>query len=739
MSTSAMDVLLCADTSIGREEHSTTTSMSIANTSPFANASAGAEERSTSSGTSIIRASPFSAVPGELLLMILKYAITPDDPGAETLQDYLDRCAALKAVSKRFHQAMALIQAQNFLMFRPVHARALQGQLIPWSLTLNNTTAWKEQYWMWHQGVGYATTRGLNLAARCILRNTELPALRSLSLDLRVPRTGVLVDVPWTKVFAPHFVNAAFILTRVLDSCTSLEELNVRLPSQSHIIRLVQRIISRNASLRLVEVEVDSDDVWRVEDMPTFQLQSIVQQGVNYAALDRLIIRAPTTIISSGTRGDDDYELLLSRLKMVKELALIGYKLQAPTSPITWLGLTLSSTPEVGACQFSFEEDDIREDVDLQMADFDYLFRRIYLPHLTDLVIELRHFDTRLLHFFRAPNLYALMLRTLVPAQIWPQLPKHHFPSLFTVRLWTSGPSAFRLKALGIPYLHYAHALNRVHNFTRYRQGDFLAYIKPYCRGRYQRPGDLLQRGVPETLLPPRPTPRMLCQAAGCVDLDSDSDYSETSDATDSVPDHEFDWVSTSEDDSTPSDDFSSSDDFEDDGTDYPNPPTLSTPMTGTQELDPFQPASPVSLASHAGDNSDSLSVLGLDLPLNLLAQYEATTTPSSTFSLDSGSGPHSDLDSAVSHHAASSSFEPDYSTSSTHSSTFSLDSGSGPHSDLDSAVSHHAASSSSEPDHSTSSGPSSASSSALHSTNTSSANPSSSAGVRPTKRTRLL
>ncbi|KAK0526715.1 hypothetical protein OC835_005197 [Tilletia horrida] len=398
---------------------------------------------------------PFKALPGEVVLNIVKFALIPDKFDKETLHAYITRSLVLKSVSRTFYAATAMLLTHHMHAFRPLHDIALQAQNSPWNIGLFTHPALKRRFWVSQHGDDYPKFNDMSIVRKA-LRFTKLPTIRSLSLDLRMrqPTRGAGSHDAW---WSP----AAVVLTRILMGCEVLQEFNVRLPAQKDLLQIAEHIVASSPNLRRVGIDIDSAYVAHKDDRPTFDLRNIVEPGHHYRALDQLVVRGPFTIFAFAPVDDDLHDMLLSRLQHVTVLGLLGSEFVGSVPSLTWLAKVMASTPLLRACQFAFDYPQDHPDLGSCFHDG----TPINLPNLADLHIEVQGSGNDLFTHLSAPNLYALKIRSTVHVNRWAKLRQDQFPNLFTVSIWAPGPSLRRLEAMGISSFRYQHTLSVAHNY----------------------------------------------------------------------------------------------------------------------------------------------------------------------------------------------------------------------------------------------------------------------------------
>ncbi|KAE8229126.1 hypothetical protein CF326_g5912 [Tilletia indica] len=334
-------------------------------------------------------------------------------------------------------------------------------------------------YWLFYQGTDATTVPNLRDAMNA-LTFQRLPVLRCISLDLRPhePITKSSLRL-WKTVHAPRWVRTSSILTRLLVSARGLQELNLRISAQQDLIDLVQDIIANNVNLRIIRVDVDSAVVNGRNIRPQIHIRKMFPAYRPRACLDRFLLRAPSCDIHIDPPQDPASLHFLRLLQGVKEFVLACSILDANMTTLMWLIKALQSMPTVELFDLAVNAKDHHA---TPTADMN--FPSIRLPVLSKLSLQLPELDGHLLRALNAPELNTLRLLSGVPLQAWPHCEINHFPNLFVANISCVGPSAVRMRALGLRRHQFAHSLTRFDNWTNSHSLPFLVLIKPHTSQR---------------------------------------------------------------------------------------------------------------------------------------------------------------------------------------------------------------------------------------------------------------
>ncbi|KAK0523058.1 hypothetical protein OC834_006044 [Tilletia horrida] len=420
----------------------------------------------------------FKDLPGELVLRIVAYAVTPDDASSEDLVKYVRRSRSLQLVSKQLKAAVDRVVGLHFHAFRPVLPYALKVYAGPWHPAVLASVQVHRCYWQWHQG--HHTRIGPDLKfALSALTLARLPNLRTLSLDLRAhePFTHGSLRL-WKTKHAPRWVHASAILTHLLICATSIEDIVIRLSPQQELIDFVLQLIAKNRGLKRIQIDIDSAVVNGRNVRPVIHLDRLCSAGVAYTPVRGFILRAPSCDVRFFNMAESHFPFY-KRLAEAEDVSISCCTFSTNIPNPLWIATLLRATSQAHVFEICIERPD-----DFDVSGFTGDDRPILLPNLYELGIQVPDVDTSLLRLLRAPDLYAFRFHTAVPVQDWNRCSPDHFPSLFIAQLSATGPSADRLRNLGVPLHKCAQNLQGQHDFTTAHSYVLNAFIKPYDRPR---------------------------------------------------------------------------------------------------------------------------------------------------------------------------------------------------------------------------------------------------------------
>ncbi|KAE8233024.1 hypothetical protein CF326_g1937 [Tilletia indica] len=115
-------------------------------------------------------------------------------------------------------------------------------------------------------------------------------------------------------------------------------------------------------------------------------------------------------------------------------------------------------------------------------------FPLISLPWLRKLSLQLPGLDGHLLRALHTPLLQEIRILSAIPIRHWPVCEDDHFPSLSVANISCRGPSATRIRALGVQEHRFAHSLSRFDNWTNDHSLPFVVHLQPSNNRRISTP-----------------------------------------------------------------------------------------------------------------------------------------------------------------------------------------------------------------------------------------------------------
>ncbi|CAD6898388.1 unnamed protein product [Tilletia caries] len=285
----------------------------------------------------------------------------------------------------------------------------------------------------------------------------------------------------WKLLHAPRLVQTTLILARIAAGAFGIEELNLRLSLQQDLLNIVHELVARNTRLRIVRIEVDSAVVNNRNIRPTIRLDEMFNTYQTRTPLQRLVIRAPGCDIKIWSTSRQLQQRFFTYLGELKEVVLACYAFNALLPTLLWIYHLLRHMPKLESADFAVYMPDCHKSSLWPSIDLPMLQMHV----LTKLSLQIPEVDTHFLRKVNALGLYKLRISSSMPVSNWPLCVDDHFPNLFIVNVLCPGPSASRLRALGVSHKWYYHNLGGIHNSVHDHQCQFLAYIKPYSRRRF--------------------------------------------------------------------------------------------------------------------------------------------------------------------------------------------------------------------------------------------------------------
>ncbi|KAE8209215.1 hypothetical protein CF327_g6776 [Tilletia walkeri] len=332
------------------------------------------------------------------------------------------------------------------------------------------------------------------------------------------------------------------ILTRIATSSFGIEELNLRVSPQQDLLDIVSDIVNRNKRLRIVRIDVNSTVVSNRNISPTIRLDRMFGCYKARVPLERFILRAPGCNIKTFATSKQQQANFFKHLRCVQEFVMACHVFNALLPTMIWTYHLLRHMPKLEFGDVAVYAPDSHT---TSMSDVDLPL--LHMHSLEKLSIQIPEVDTHFLRSINALCLFKLRIKSSVPVELWPACVDNHFPNLFIANVMCPGPSAPRIRALGVPERSFYQNLGNMHNHVRPHNQPFLAYIKPYGRRRQEQPPALTMNTQPYPL--PEASDMGWDEEDSEASVTTGSDYSdsEEEDAADSpTPD-----VSQYSDDST--------------------------------------------------------------------------------------------------------------------------------------------------------------------------------------------
>ncbi|KAE8231447.1 hypothetical protein CF326_g3536 [Tilletia indica] len=437
----------------------------------------------------------FDQLPGEVVLCILRNFIEAHPRDNQSLKALVGSTIPWQKLSWNFKLAIDAIIGMHFHTFSYPKHHGAHDDSAPWHVSTRDGLVLHRNYWNFYQGSKTYIIPVFGDVIKSLTRS-RLPTLRCLSLDVRalepISKSSLRL---WKTLHAPRWVQTTLILAR-LATCRGIEELNIRVSPQQDLLNIIHDIVDRNKNLRIVRIDVDSTVVSNRNIRPTIRLDEMFACHLPRAPLERLVIRAPSCNIKTFASSRDQQSRLFQHLRQTKEFVLVCAVFNALLPTIIWIYHALRHMPNLELGDVAVHTPDSHK---MSMKGVELAL--IHLHALDKLSLQIPEVDTHLLRSINALSMYKLRIKSAVPISDWPACVDNHFPNLFVANIFCPGPSALRLRALGIPHRCSYQNFGDMHNETRQHSQPFLAYIKPYSCRRNEPPVPLQAPYPPSPML----------------------------------------------------------------------------------------------------------------------------------------------------------------------------------------------------------------------------------------------
>ncbi|KAE8231634.1 hypothetical protein CF326_g3343 [Tilletia indica] len=426
--------------------------------------------------------SRFDRLPGEIVLNILRFLLEPR-PRSETLRALIVSLLPWHYMNWTFKLATDRIIGLHLHTFHQLTHEGIHHHTAPWHVSTRDPVMMHQDYWMYFQGRSALKVPNFRHVLNA-LTTQRLPVLRCISLDLRPhePLTNTSL-CNWKTLHAPRWVHVATILTRLLMASKGLQELNLRVPAQQDLIDLVEELVANNANLRVLRIDVDSTVGTGRHIRPRVHLHKMFPPSQSRACLQTFCLRAPSCDIHCSLPPDQAVVRFADLLQRTKELVFASSSFDAGMPPLLWIARVLQHMPVLELCDLAIDAK-YQHATPISPCDI----RPIPLPRLSKLSLQLPELDGTFLRALQAPSLHRIRLHSMVPIESWTHCDDNHFPNLFIATVSCYGPSATRIRALGVEAHRFAHSLSRFDNWTNPHDLPFIVYIRPLDQEREGTP-----------------------------------------------------------------------------------------------------------------------------------------------------------------------------------------------------------------------------------------------------------
>ncbi|KAK0542375.1 hypothetical protein OC846_006759 [Tilletia horrida] len=402
------------------------------------------------------------ALPGEILCRVVQHAL--DDVGDET--SLPERISRLVQVSADFAIAVWQVLCRKFIMFPTLNSPASHPvHHFAWLPDTLNDRRSEACFWYYHIGPDWDDIPSLALQSEW-LGHVNPASMAKAHLDLRVRNYSAMGDaLAWSIVQAPQWIFATAALVRMSESVYSLTTLCLRITAHEEHLRLAANIIASNTFLHTIHLEVDSI-LDRIASLrPDINLNKLSSADKTYAAVQKLVIRAPSCTFSYFSIAR-----LAKRCGTARELRLISGSTNGAGSSFQWANHVLNHLPR------------------LQFAELAHRSRRgpaslkemvpAKLPLLIDLSLDLPEVDARFFRHLEAPMLTTLRIKTKSRIDAHGAVAPYQFPKLTFFKIHCSSSLAARISTLGFTDAATTYCLSSVDDEHDDIEGDISAELR---------------------------------------------------------------------------------------------------------------------------------------------------------------------------------------------------------------------------------------------------------------------
>ncbi|KAE8219259.1 hypothetical protein CF319_g7017 [Tilletia indica] len=410
-----------------------------------------------------------SDLPGELILRIVDEALLrpPEQESTGTELAPIRDALEIAKVSKIFKLASDNHRLRHFNTFVPCHEPTVKGVLQPWLAAMHAHPDGRQFYWEYHMGDNWPNTSNLTLQLSAF-ESMSRTHLRSARIDCRLEGYAeVLASFAWSLRNLTLWFDSCKLLNCLLRPNPNLRFFHVRLSAQPYLLDQLQTIIAGSPQLTEIVIECDSHPEAEGHDRPILRLSELCNEGIQYAHLERFIVRAPAVHMETSNGNP-----FLSRLKHITTMCFAMHSLFGTEAEASCLMKLLRSGPSVKQMEFSFYRPQPRSDFTPTGS--------IDLPQLTQFKLELGEIDARLLVILRAPKLEHLQFRSKEELGRFGSCVEVHFPSLLSATVWCPGSVIERFKVLGLNKRQFLHNLHWTHLLEENWDYEILVYVKSY-------------------------------------------------------------------------------------------------------------------------------------------------------------------------------------------------------------------------------------------------------------------
>ncbi|KAK0551507.1 hypothetical protein OC844_006563 [Tilletia horrida] len=408
-------------------------------------------------------------LPGEVLPLVVAHYLD----GSAIVQDpnkWIRDITTIASIDARFREATRQHLSRQFRMLHPSSSSPLPPDRManmPWLPRTQPDPGTVTAYWRHHLGPHYDEVPPVAFQAAWLLRASTI-RLKVLAVDIRVTRFDAVGTArTWNQLQAPQWIHSAAILSRILGTVSTLEEVHIRMSSQQDQLLFVQDIVLRNPKISSLIIEADTALDLVPSSRPIIDLSKFVGLNVEQPKLQRFVLRAPACEVVI-----PNHSSFLAHLAHAKEVRIAAYRLEASGQPWQWTAELLRACPHATAVELAACRGNSYGQIPPATIP------PVNSLELLDLTLDLPEVDARLLRLIHAPALKSLRINTRTRVDEWGKLDLFHFPSLAFVRVGCYSAVSTRLETLGLPRRSFAHTLTAVEDEWTDYEGDFSADIR---------------------------------------------------------------------------------------------------------------------------------------------------------------------------------------------------------------------------------------------------------------------
>ncbi|KAK0519860.1 hypothetical protein OC835_003308 [Tilletia horrida] len=421
----------------------------------------------------------FSQLPGEMVANIFDRVLndptirgsTSEDKKAIHPEDTREQARILRTINKMSTLAVDHCLQRRFHSFEPKGSPIVRSHITEWMPTYDCTLQEDLDYWVHHHVTSPSpslTQLEIDLAA---LRRLTVFNPSSVRIDARAADYVSSYSVVRPALHhKDKWACSSRILTRLAKPNSNLKKLHLRVSFTQDICYQVEEVLRNQPQLVDLVVEADIPAAWNSVDRPTLDLDRTQRSQVQYATMDRFIIRAPGLKIAA-----INSDKFIDRTKSCTHFCLAVQSIAAGRNvPVhRWVQRLFANSPHLQAAEISVGEESPSVIADKTAPE------RCNLPRLAHLTLDLRDINASLLDRLDAPLLRYLRIRSQNAIHSDGRCQPGRFPNLLSATIDCPGFILERFNTLGLARHQYSHALIGVKEEGAF-DGEVHAYIQKH-------------------------------------------------------------------------------------------------------------------------------------------------------------------------------------------------------------------------------------------------------------------